>query len=389
MGIYKFELKKIITAPLVWVVLAIFIIFNIAFMRYSIAGDDINSVEQEIKSVEACGISLNSELSETLFYKKNLWRLEELETRFQQDTGRTLPLSPEEIYHAVGDILMNGTATEDIEYYERCYEFLGVFNQYYVHPEAVYEGFLLKEEVSEHTAERVREIIEEKECNDLLPTGFSQSTLLNYIFLLLAELFTLACILSALPLGKDSGDTQLIIYSTKHGVNILIYKLIASLTVFLIVALVLSVSFFVTISEIYRLKTFYEASICSPVFFEDMQHPLITRSRLSLKSYMVQSIAVAVLAALSQLLIIYGLAPFFRSKEFAVAGSFLVQLVLLGLYKVLGIFSTSMPALLLNSKSWFQIAYFDKAEFCVILYGIAGLLLFAAGNVFCKRRDVL
>lgn len=376
-------------SPLVWVLLVIFILFNIAFIRYNIAEDDIYSIEQEIKSVETCGVSLNRELSETLFYKKNLWRLEEMETRFQQDTGNMLPLSPEDIYHAIGDILMNRTVTEDIGYYERCYEFLGVFNQYYIHPESVYENYLLEEGLPTHTTERAQEIIEGKECNDLLPTGFSQSTFLKYLFLFLAELFTLACVIAALPLGKDAGNTQLIIYSTKHGVNILIYKLISSLTVFLIMALILSASFFITISEIYQLKTFYEASICSPVFFEDLQHPLITRSRLSLQAYMIQSIVVVFLMALSQLFLIYGLAPFFRSKEFAVAGSFLVQFLLLGCYKAFDIFKTSMPALLLNSKSWFQIEYFDKAEFCVILYGIAGLLIFAAGNVFCKRRDVL
>lgn len=389
MGIYRFEFKKLIMAPLVWVVLAIFILFNIAFMEYNITGDTIGSVEKEIESAETYGISLNRELLETLFYKKNLWRLEEMEMRFQQDTGNMLPLSPEDIYHAIGDILMNETVTEDIGFYERCYEFLGAFNQYYIHPESIYENYLLEEGLPTHTIKRVQEIIEGKECNDLLPTGFSQSTFLKYLFLFLAELFTLACVIAALPLGKDSGNTQLIIYSTKHGVNILVYKLIASLTVFLLAALILSASFFITISEIYQLKTFYEASICSPVFFEDLQHPLITRSRLSLQGYMIRSIIVAFLMALSQLFIIYGLAPFFRSKEFAVAGSFLVQFLLLGLYKIFGIFRTSMPALLLNSRSWFQIEYFDKAEFCVILYGIAGLLIFAVGNVFCKRWDIL
>ncbi len=389
MGIYRFELKKIIASPLVWVVLVLFILFNIAYMKYNFDEGILTSVEHEIESVQDCGISLNSDLSGSLFYKENLWRLDEWEARFQQDTGKIMPYFPEEIYRAVGDILMNSTITEDIEFYERWYEYMGVFNQYYVHPESAYENFLLEEGISESTAERVREIIDNKECNDLLPTGFHQSTFIQYLFLLIAELFTLACVISALPLGKDSGNTQFIIYSTKHGVNILVFKLLASLTVFIITAIILAASFFITVSEIYKLRTFYDASICSAVFFEDLTKPLITRSRISLQQYMIQSIVVAVLASLSQLMIIYGLAPFFRSKEFALAGSFIVQFVLLGLYKVVGVFSTSLPALLLNSRDWFQMAYFNNAEFCVILYGFAGLLAFAAGNVFCRCRDIL
>ena len=244
MGIYKFELKKIVTAPLVWVVFVIFIIFNIAYIKYNFDEGISLSIEYEIESIQDCGISLNGDLSGSLFYKENFWRLDEWESRFQQDTGHAMPYAPEEIYKAVGDILINGTVTEDIEFYERWYEYLGTFNQYYVHPESVYENFLLEENIPSDTAGRVRKIIDNKECNDLLPTGFHQSTFIQYLFILTAELFTLACVISALPLGKDSGNTQLIISSTKHGVNILVYKLLASLTVFIITAVILAASFF-------------------------------------------------------------------------------------------------------------------------------------------------